>query len=81
MLEQDNPRKKRLDKKTAEQLEFEAGGDNKKYEMEDIRNNMVYTRELEASHLSGLYYLISWKDYSKDENTLEPASVVQYLRK
>ena len=48
-----------MDKKTAEQLEFEAGGDNKEYEVEGIYDSVVYTRELEASHLPGLYYLVS----------------------
>ena len=59
LLEQDNTRKGWMDKKTAEQLEFEAGGNNEKYEVEDIRDSTVYTRELEAGHLPGLYYLVS----------------------
>ena len=65
-----------MDKKIVEQLEFEAGGDNKEYEVEGIRDSAVYARELEASHLPGLYYLVFWKNYPEDENTWEPASAV-----
>ena len=69
MLEQDIIKKGRVDEKTEMQLEFEAGGDNKKYEMEGICDSAVYVRESEAGHLLGLYYLVSWKNYSKDEST------------
>ena len=81
LLEQDTTKKGRVDEKTAEQLEFEAGGDNKEYEVEGIHDSAVYARESETGHLQGLYYLVSWKGYLKDESTWEPASAVQYLRK
>ena len=81
LLEQDTTRKGQVDEKTAEQLEFKAGGDNEEYEVEGIRNNAVYARETEAGHLPGLYYLVSWKGYPKDESTWEPPSAVQHLRK
>ena len=81
LLEQDTTRKGRVDEKTVEQLEFEAGGDNEEYEVEGICNNAVYARELEACHLPGLYYLVSWKGYPEDESTWEPTSAVQHLRK
>ena len=81
LLEQDITRKGRVDEKTAEQLEFEAGGDNEEYEVEGIRDSAVYARESEAGHLPGLYYLVSWKGYPEDESTWEPASAVQHLRK
>ena len=48
-----------MDEKTAEQLEFEAGGNNEEYKVEDICDSAVYARELEAGHLPGLYYLVS----------------------
>ena len=81
LLEKDITRKRRVDEKIAEQLEFEAGGDNEEYEVEGICNSVVYAKESEAGHLPGLYYLVSWKDYLEDESTWEPASAVQHLRK
>ena len=59
LLEQDITRKGWVDEKTAEQLEFEADGDNKEYKVEGIYNSAVYARESEAGHLPGLYYLVS----------------------
>ena len=58
-----------MNKKTIEQPEFKAGGNNKEYKIEDICNSAVYARELEASHLSELYYLVFRKSYLIDENT------------
>ena len=69
LLEQDITKKGQVDEKTVEQLEFEASGDNVEYKVEGICNNAVYARELEAGHLPGLYYLVSWKNYSKNEST------------
>ena len=62
------------------QLDFKAG-DDKEYEMEEIRDSAVYPMELEAGHLPGLYYLVNWKSYLEEESTWEPASAVQHLRK
>ena len=59
LLEQDITRKGRVDEKTTEQLEFDAGSDNKEYEVEGIRNSVVYAKESEAGHLPSLYYLVS----------------------
>ena len=64
-----------------EKLKFEVGDNNEKYKVESICNSAVYTRELEAGYLLGLYYLVSWKSYSEDESTWEPISVVQQLWK
>ena len=55
--------------------------DSGEYKVEAIQDSTVYARELESGHLPGLYYLVSWKRYPEEENTWEPASVVQYLRK
>ena len=44
--------------------------------VEAIRDSMVYARELEADHPLGLYHLVFWKDYSKEENTWKSYSVV-----
>ena len=58
-----------MDKKTAEKLEFEAGGNNEEYKVEGICDSAVYARKSEAGHLLGLYYLVSWKSYHEDEST------------
>ena len=81
LLEQDTTRKGRVDKKTAEQLEFETGGNNKEYKIEGICDSAVYAWKSEADHLLYFYYLVSWKGYPKDESIWEPASAVQHLRK
>ena len=61
--------------------ELDAGDDSGKYEVEAIWDSAVYARESESGHLPGLYYLVSWKGYPEEENTWEPASAVQHLRK
>ena len=76
LLEQDSTRKERVDRKIAEKLKFEAGGNNKEYELEGICNSAVYARELEADYLSGFYYLVFWKSYPKDKSIWDPALVV-----
>lgn len=47
------------------QLKFEK--DSKEYEVEKIHDNKIYALKLE-SYLPGLYYLVSWKGYPKEEN-------------
>ena len=81
MLEQDITKKGRVDEKTVEQLKFEAGGNNKEYKVEGIYDSAIYARKLEAGHLPGFYYLVSWKDYPKDESTWQPVLAMQHLRK
>ena len=69
-----------MDDENAEELD--AG--NKRageYEIKEIRDSAVYARESESGHLSGLYYLLSWKKYLEKENTWELVSAVQHLRK
>ena len=78
LLEQNTTRKGWVDD---ESVELDAGDENGKYEVEAICDSKVYARESESGHLPDLYYLISWKRYSEEENTWEPASVVQHLRK
>ena len=79
MLEQNNTRKERLDKKVTE-LDFEVG-DSEEYKIEAIRDSAVYVIESESGHLPELYYLVAWKDYLEEKNTWEPVSAVQHLRK
>lgn len=57
-------------------LEFESVGFGKEYKFAAIHDSTVYTKELEKKHLSGLYYLFSWNDYSKNENNQESALVI-----
>ena len=76
LLEQDITKKGRVDKKTAEQLEFEVGGNNEEYKVEGICDSAVYARQSEVGHLSYLYYLVFLKDYPKSKSTWEPISAV-----
>ena len=81
LLEQDTTRKGWVDKEVR-QIEFNAGDDDSgDYKVEAIRDSAVYAKESESGHLPGLYYLVSWKGYPEEENTWEPASAVQHLRK
>ena len=79
LLEQDTTRKERVHEENAEELD--AGDDSEEYKVEAIRDSAVYARESESGHLPDFYYLVSWKGYPKEENTWEPASAVQNLRK
>ncbi len=80
LLEQDSTRKRRVDDilpKPKKDLEFEAE-DNKKYEVKAISDSAVYSQQANNQML-GLYYLVLWKSYSKEENTWKPLSVVIHL--
>ena len=64
------------------QLDFEfKAGNNEKYEVDSIRDSMVYAKESIIDQLSRLYYLVLWKGYSKEENTWEPVSAIQHLQR
>ena len=79
LLEHDTTRKERVDKQVTE-LELEAGN-SKEYKIKAIQDSAVYTSKLESGQLPGLYYLVAWKGYSKEENTWEPSSAIQHLKK
>ena len=62
----------------AEELD---AGDKREYKVKAIWDNAVYAKESELGHLLELYYLVFGKKYPEEENTWEPASAVQHLRK
>ena len=63
LLEHDIPKKEQV-KKIAK---LDTGDNGEKYKIEAIWHIAVYARELEG-HLPGLYYLVVWKGYPKEEN-------------
>lgn len=80
LLKQDNTKKGQVDKITS-RLEFDNSRNNdRKYEVEVIRDSEVYTRE-SNNHLPGLYYLVSWKIYREEKNTWKTALAVQQLQR
>ena len=79
LLEQDTTRKGRVSDKV---LELNAGNeDSKEYKVEVIWDSAVYANKLESGHLSGLYYLVLWKGYSKEENTWESLLAIEHPKK
>ena len=78
LLEQNTTRKEWINELFLEpEPEFDAG-DNKEYKIEAIIDSVVYAKKAEG-HLPGLYHLVSWKSYLKEENTQEPSSAVIHL--
>ena len=55
--------------KEIRQIEFDVGDNGGKYKVEAIWNSTVYARESKVGYLSSFYYLVSWKEYPKEENT------------
>ena len=50
-------------------MEFDTDNNSGKYKVEVIYNSAIYMKELKSGYLPGLYYLVLWKRYPKDENT------------
>lgn len=78
LLERDTTKKEQVNKKVTE-LKFKAGK-SKEYKVKAIYNNGVYAKKTKV-HLPGVYYLITWKDYLKDENIEEFLLAVQQFKK
>ena len=66
MLEQNTTKKRQVNDKQPD-FEFEAGN-NKEYKIDGIWDSAVYAKK-SVSQLPGLYYLVLWKGYPKEENT------------
>ena len=66
LLEQNPIKKGRVDENATELDASNKGGGE--YKIKAIWNNAVNMKE-STGHLPGLYYLVSWKRYSKEENT------------
>ena len=66
LLEKDTTKKRQVDGNATE-LDID-NNDSGKYKMKAIWDSAVYTKESESGHLSGFYYLISWKRYLEEEN-------------
>ena len=63
-------------------MKFEViDNDSGEYKIEAILGSAIYTRESELGHLLSFYYLILWKRYLEENNTLELALVIQWLGK
>ena len=77
LLEQNTTREERVKKVP----ELDVSDDSKEYKVEAISDSAVYTNKLESGHLPGIYYLVAWKGYPKEENTWELLSAVQHLKK
>ena len=56
------------------------GDNDKEYKVEAIWNHAIYAKESKG-YSPSLYYLVSWEGYPEEENTWEPASIVQHLWK
>ena len=79
LLEQDITKKRRV---SEEVPELDKGNkDSEEYKVEAIWDSAVYANESESGHLPSLCYLVAWKGYPKEENTWEPLSAVQHLKK
>ncbi len=76
LLEQDTTKKERVE--TAIELDK---GDSEEYEVEAICDSKVYAKKSNSGELPSLYYLVSWKGYSKEKNTWELTSAVLHLHK
>ena len=48
--------------------------------MEAIWDSAIYVNK-EEGQVPGPYYLVAWKEYLEEENTWEPSSAIQHLKK
>ena len=69
LLKQNTIKKERVSEEVPE-LDF-SDKDSKEFKVKAIWDSAVYANKLESGHLPGLYYLVAWKGYPKEENTWE----------
>lgn len=79
LLKQNRTRKKRVNKFLKWELKLNAGKD-KEYKVETIKLSIICNKVIEGK-LPRLYYLVSWKNNSKDENTWKIALAIMHLQK
>ena len=65
LLEQNTTKKGQVNDMQLD-FKFEAG-DDKEYKVDGIWDIEVYARELGTGQLPGLYYLVLWKSYPKED--------------
>lgn len=52
--------------------------EDKEYKVKAIENSILYDNEVVRSQLLGLYYLVHWKSYSKDESSWETVLIIMH---
>lgn len=67
LLEQNITKKRQVNKLLDIELRFNAGK-NKRYKVKAIKDNVVHFNAAAKGQFLGLYYLVSWKNYSKNES-------------
>ena len=70
LLKQDITKKRQVDNKALLELEKKLEVyDDKEYEVKIIIDSVVYGQQVNSNQMPGLYYLVLWKNYSKNKNT------------
>ena len=63
-------------------LDLEIDKEKNEYIAEAVHDSRVFKEgKIDKNSPTGLYYLVHWKDLPELENTWEPVSQIQYLKK
>lgn len=68
LLEKGIIKKRKVNKLLKLELKLDTG-ENQGYNVKVIKRSAVYINETARGQLPRLYYLLSWKGYSKDESS------------